>query len=119
MITFLPSNNSSTITLEFDGKATKEDAEKLDNYVKTHFTDNQKFNIIAIIHDIDGSTIKGVVDGVKFDAKRWRQFNKFAVVSEKDWLAALTMLGNYLPGIEAKHFAKGQLEEARRWIESN
>ncbi|RSK53245.1 STAS/SEC14 domain-containing protein [Bacillus canaveralius] len=119
MITFLPNNNTSTITLKFDGKATKEDAEKLDNYVKAHFADNQKFNIFAIIHDIDGSTIKGVIDGVKFDAKRWRQFNKFTVVSEKDWLAALTMLGNYLPGIEAKHFGKDQLEEARRWIESN
>ncbi|PLR79575.1 STAS/SEC14 domain-containing protein [Bacillus canaveralius] len=119
MITTLPSDNPSTSTLEFDGKSTKEDAEKLDNYVKTHFADNQEFNILAIIHDIDGSTLKGVVAGVEFDAKRWRQFNKFAVVNEKNWLAALTMLGNYLPGIEAKHFDKHQLEEARRWIESN
>ncbi|PLR95726.1 STAS/SEC14 domain-containing protein [Bacillus sp. T33-2] len=116
MITFRPSRDLSTIALEFEGNATKQDAEKLDDYVKTSFTEDQKFNILAVIHDVDGSTLRGVVDGVKFDAKRWRQFNKFAVVSELDWLAAMTMLGNYLPGIEAKHFGQDQIEEAWDWI---
>ncbi|PLT32087.1 STAS/SEC14 domain-containing protein [Bacillus sp. V5-8f] len=71
-----------TIAIEFDGKATKEDAMILDNYVRSNFQENEKFNILAIMHGLDGMTVRGIVDGVKFDAKRWMQFNKFAVISD-------------------------------------
>ncbi|HAQ06604.1 MAG TPA: STAS/SEC14 domain-containing protein, partial [Bacillus bacterium] len=86
MIEILHSRDPSTIALVFSGKATEQDAEVLDGYVKVSFKEDEKFNILAIMKDVDGSTFKGMIDGVTFDMKRWSQFNKFAVISEKDWI---------------------------------
>ncbi|WP_245917909.1 STAS/SEC14 domain-containing protein [Alteribacillus bidgolensis] len=102
--------------VEFEGKTTQEDARALDNHVETHFKDNEPFNVIAVMHDIDGTTLKGVIEGVKFDTKRWNQLNKFAVVSEKKTVETSAELGDLLPGIKSKHFNKDELEEAWNWL---
>ncbi|WP_267897311.1 SpoIIAA family protein [Peribacillus saganii] len=53
---------------------------------------------------------------ISIHAKRWKQFNKFPVISEKEWIGTLAELGNYLPGIKSKHFKKEELEQAWDWI---
>ncbi|RFU61235.1 SpoIIAA family protein [Peribacillus glennii] len=116
MLSIFPSKDKSTIAIEFAGKATKEDAQNLDRYVQNNFEENEKFNFLAIMHDIDGMTAKGIVNGVKFDVKRWKQFNKFAVISDKKWIEELAEAGTHLPGIKARHFNKGQENEAWDWI---
>ncbi|MBM7693926.1 hypothetical protein JOC77_003370 [Peribacillus deserti] len=116
MLSILPSRYDDTIAVEFSGKAIKEDAEKLEQNVQQRFNDHTHFNILAVMQDLDGSTFQGMVHGLKFDAKRWSQFNKFAVISEKNWLKNAAQLGNILPGIKSKHFTKDQVEEAWDWI---
>ncbi|WP_077625045.1 STAS/SEC14 domain-containing protein [Sediminibacillus massiliensis] len=118
MLSFLPSQDDHTIAVEFEGKATKEDAEKLDLQVNQKFGDKEKFNILAVMHDIEGTTLKGMTEGMKFDTKRWNQFRKFAVVSNKDWLETSAGIGSYLPGVTAEHFKKDQLDEAWQWIKN-
>lgn len=116
MLNFLSSKDEYTIAVEFDGKATKEDAQRLDKYAEEKFGSNTKFNILAIMHDVDGSTLKGMAKGIKVDAKHWNQFKKFAVVSDKNWIQWAGKLGDYLPGVESKHFDKNQIDEAWEWI---
>jgi hypothetical protein len=116
MLTFIPSRDESTIAVEFSGTATKEDAEKLEQYVRERFGENQEFNIFAKMHDVDGTTLMGMAYGMKFDAKRWSQFRKFAVVTDLKWLEAVTELGRFLPGLEARHFDKGEEEAAWVWL---
>lgn len=118
MLLIHPSREESTVVVEFSGTATQDDAQRLDRHVRDRFSEDEAFNILAIIHDVDGSTIKGLRSGMEFDAKRWKQFNKIAVVSEKNWLDMLTELGNYLPGIESRHFKKGERDQAWEWIKS-
>lgn len=116
MMKIVPSNDEQTIAVEFDGKATKEDAEKLDSYAEQRFDSNEKFNLFAVMHDVDGSSLKGMIEGMKVDAKHWNQYRKIAVVSDKSWIEKAGNLGNLLPGIESKHFEKNQTEEAWEWI---
>ncbi|MCG3418541.1 STAS/SEC14 domain-containing protein [Oceanobacillus jordanicus] len=108
MITFLPSKSTSSIAVEFTGRATKEDAALLDERVA------QSFN--GDVHDIDGMTWKGIIDGVQFDAKHWSQFQKFAIVSDEKWIGTAANLGHYLPGIKAKQFNSNEVEEAWEWL---
>lgn len=56
MFKFLPSRAPSTIALEIDGKATGEDAQKLDQYVKENFGEHKPFHVFAIVQDLDGAT---------------------------------------------------------------
>lgn len=115
MITFLPSKSTSSIAVEFTGRATKEDAVLLDERVAQSFN-GDKFNVLAIVHDIDGMTWKGIIDGVQFDAKHWSQFQKFAIVSDEKWIGTAANLGHYLPGIKAKQFNSNEVEEAWEWL---
>ncbi|QTM99737.1 STAS/SEC14 domain-containing protein [Sediminibacillus dalangtanensis] len=117
MLSFLPSQDEKTIAVQFTGEATKEDAERLEQHVKEHFPEGNSFNLLAIIHDIKGSSLKGMMEGMKFDAKHWEQFSKLAVVTGKDSVESLAKVGKYLPGITVKQFEKDQLSEAWDWLQ--
>ncbi|RNF38721.1 STAS/SEC14 domain-containing protein [Planococcus salinus] len=117
MLSFIPSKDTNTIAIEFDGKATKEDLQKMDRVIEEKFSDKEKFNVYAVMHDIDGATVKAMAEEMKIDAKRWSQYHKLAVISEKNWLETMTDMSDYLPGIKAKHFAPDQMNEAWDWIQ--
>ncbi|WP_236564619.1 STAS/SEC14 domain-containing protein [Cytobacillus firmus] len=74
------------------------------------------YRFLAIMTDVDGTTFQGAAEGMEFDIKRWKQFNKFAVVSDKDWIGTVSKVTNYLPGITVEYFEGHQLEEAWSWI---
>ena len=117
MLTFIGSRDESTIAVEFSGTATKEDAEKLEQVVRERFGENQKFNIFARMKDVDGTTLMGMAYGMRFDAKRWSQFRKIAVVTDIKWLEAVAELGKFLPGLEARNFGIGEEEAAWTWLQ--
>ncbi|SFE08780.1 SpoIIAA-like [Lentibacillus persicus] len=116
MFNILPSRDPLTICVEIDGKATGEDAEKMDQHVKETFGENEPFNVMAIIKDINGTTLDGLMKGPIVDAKRWGQFRKFAVVSEKKWVETAVKIGDVLPGVSTQHFDKDEIETAWDWI---
>ena len=118
MIDFIPSRDETTIAVEFSGKATKEDAELLDKTAQEKFGKEEKFNIYAVMQNVDGTSLKGMIDGMKVDAKRWKQYNKIAVISDKDWIQKAGGLGDYLPGIEVEHFEKNESEAAWEWLQA-
>ncbi len=119
MLTFLPSKDPSTIAVEMYGKSTEEDARKLDNFVKENLLDGKEFNLLAVVENVDGASLKGLAEGMKFDTKRMNQFNKIALVADQSWSNMIATLSNWVPGIEAKHFDSGQVDEAWNWILGN
>lgn len=116
MLEFIPSEDRTTIAIEFSGKATKEDVDKFDQYVQQHFGTDHQFNVFVVIRNMDGSSLKGAYEGMKEDRKRWKQYKKVAMISEKNWVEATMKLTNYLPGISAKYFDQNQIEEAWNWM---
>lgn len=119
MLKLISSKDPSTVAIEFSGQATKEDVKHMDQYIKEHFSDGEKFNMFVVVRDMDGSTLKGGLEGFKEDMKRWKQYNKVAMISEKNWVEASMRLTNYLPGITAKYFDQNQVEEAWNWLKQS
>ena len=117
MITLLESRDAATIALEVNGKATQQDAEKLERTVQERFGDEKPFNLLGIVNDLDGSTGKGMLKGLKFDTAHWKQFRKIAVVSEENWIKNFTESASVLPGIKTKHFKKDEMEFAWHWLQ--
>ena len=105
-----------TVAVQFSGKATQNDADKLERYVAEHYGSSQKFNILAIIRDVEGTNLMGMVSGLKFDAKRLNQINKIAAVSNLQWVQSMASLGNMLPTLELKAFSEKDLEKAWAWV---
>ncbi|MFG6147688.1 STAS/SEC14 domain-containing protein [Halobacillus sp. B23F22_1] len=116
MFTILPSHDSSTIVVEIKGEATGRDALHLDEYIEKCFNEDDKFNVIAYIKELNGITQQGLLKGMKVDAKRWKQFNKFAMISNKDWIKTPAKVGKYLPGIQVEVFEDREQEKAWKWM---
>lgn len=116
MLQIIPSRDMMTVAVLFSGKATQSDADKLERYVAENYGNNQRFNILAIIRDVDGTNLMGMVSGLKFDAKRLNQFNKIAAVSNLQWLQSMANLGNMIPTLEVKAFSEQDLEKAWAWV---
>lgn len=118
MLVFTPSKDTDTIAMEFDGQATKEDLIKFDKVVEEKFGEKGNFNIYMVVYDFDGGTVKAMLEEMKIDVKRWSQYQKLAVVSDKSLLESMTELSGFLPGIKAKHFDMDEMETAWEWIKS-
>lgn len=116
MLTFIPSQDSQTIAFEVEGTVTKEDLQELEREIGKRFSKEQPFNAYAVIGQVKMPTVNALIEEGKIDLKRWSQYNKLAVVSEKNWLGPIINLGDFLPGIEAKHFKAKEAEQAWDWI---
>ncbi|MGM0898418.1 MAG: STAS/SEC14 domain-containing protein [Bacillota bacterium] len=116
MLSFVTSKDEQTLAVEVEGKVTKEDLKKFDNVVFEKFRNDERFNVYAVIGDIDTPSAGAMFEELAVDAKRWSQYNKLAVVSEKDWLSTVSGAIDKLPGVEVKHFPIDQREQAWDWI---
>ena len=118
MLVFIPSKDTDTIALEFDGKATQEDLKKFDKVAQEKYGEKGAFNVYLVVQDFDGASVKALLEELKIDVKRWSQYQKLAVVSDKSLLAAMAQFAGYLPGVQAKHFEMNEMEAAWEWIKN-
>ncbi|MCA1011920.1 STAS/SEC14 domain-containing protein [Halobacillus halophilus] len=119
MFTILSSRDPSTIVIDVREILTGQDAKMLDNYIEGYFDDDQNFNILAFIPEVQGSTLEGFWEGTKLNLKRWKQFSKFAVITERAWIEVATQAAGYLPGLKAKDYKPNQLEDAWSWLKED
>ena len=116
MLSFFTSKDEQTLAIEVEGKVTKGDLEKFDNVVFDKFRNDEKFNVYAVINEIDAPTAGAMFEELAVDAKRWSQYNKLAVVSETNWMDKASGVIDKLPGVQAAHFPMDQMDQAWDWI---
>ena len=119
MFTILSSRDPSTIVIDISEKLTGHDAKMLDDYIQGFFDDDQSFNVLAFVPELNGSTLEGFWEGTKVNVKRWKQFSKFAVVTERALIELGTQAAGYLPGLQAQDYKPNQLEEAWNWLKED
>ncbi|MBT2571361.1 STAS/SEC14 domain-containing protein [Planococcus sp. ISL-110] len=117
MLSFVPSKDMETIAIEFEGTATKEDAAKINKIIQEKFADKGKFNIYAVINDVQSSTFTGLGESMQVNMNAWNQFHKFAVISSTHLEGQLTEMENLLPKLKVKHFEMDEMNEAWEWIQ--
>ncbi|TWT04425.1 STAS/SEC14 domain-containing protein [Planococcus sp. CPCC 101016] len=117
MLSFVPSKDTETIAIEFEGAATKEDALKIDKIIQDKFADKGKFNIYAVINEVEGSAFTGLGESMQVNMEAWNQFHKFAVISSSYLEGQLAEMENMLPHLEVKHFQMDEMIEAWEWIQ--
>lgn len=117
MLSFVPSKDTETIAIEFEGAATKEDALKINKIIQEKFADKGKFNIYAVINEVEGTAFTGFEDSLQVNMDAWNQFHKFAVISSTHMMDQVAEMENLLPKLEVKHFQMDEMNEAWEWIQ--
>lgn len=116
MLTFVPSKDTETIAMEFEGTATKEDAVKINKIIEGKFADKGKFNIYAIINGTEESAFTGFGESMQVNMEAWNQFHKFAVISPTYFSGQMAEVEKMLPKLKIKHFQMEEMNEAWEWI---
>lgn len=116
MLSFIPSKDTETIAMEFEGTATKEDAEKINKIIQDKFADKGKFNIYAVINETEGSAFTGLGESMQVNMEAWNQFHKFAIISPTYTAGQMAEVEKLLPKLEVKHFQMEEMNEAWEWI---
>lgn len=115
MILLKPNELDSVIEIEVDGKITEHDIETFESIFKDKKENNERLNLLIQITNMQGYTMKGLVEDLKF-AKHWNDFDKIAVVSDKKAIELGTKVSDYMPKIEVKHFNTDEKDSAKEWL---
>ena len=84
-------------------------------------TKDSKIKLLGIYHEFPGfESFSAFNETLKLKAKAIKSIEKYAILSNKDWIEALIPIGNSLtPGLPMKAFKLEQKDEAIAWLNSN
>jgi predicted component of type VI protein secretion system len=117
MIELLPTKTDNTIAFSISGKIDTNDFDRVANAIKQKLTTYNKLRVYAEVNSFDGISLKAFLKDLQFSFQHLKNFEKEAIVSEKEWLQKLVSVSDKLfPSIEVKHFSFAEKDKALDWI---
>lgn len=98
------------------GEITETDMEKITTLYKEKVTKEEPINLLLVMEDLDGITIKSVLKDMEM-AKYLKSLNKVALIGDKTWLKVDAKIENLMPGVIIKQFDLNEKENALNWVE--
>ena len=127
MIDIIPTNTDNVIGCKIVGKIYTEDIEKLANYIEDKLLKSKKLRIYVEVAKLEGISLEalfkdlilfagGVEYLLKLGIKHFNDFDKKAVVTNKEWMKKVAALADKVfPNIEVKCFSFEEKEKALEW----
>lgn len=108
------------IAIRLSGKLTADDFEKYRELLQQRLTAQARIDLYVDFTGLSDMTGDALIEGAKADLAllaRIEQLRRCALVSDKDWLRAVTgFLARLFPTVELKVFAPGEGDEAMAWV---
>ncbi len=118
MIEIIPFENKKVIAMKISGKIQAESIEKITKAIDEKLKTFEKLNVYVEFEDVLKFSNDAFIKDLKFTFSHLGDFEKEAIVSNKQWLASLIKITDKLyPSIEVRHFSKEETGEARKWIQ--
>ena len=119
MIDLIPIPSDKVVGLRISGRIEKADMEKTIKAIEEKLLAHKKISIYAEIESFEGVSFAALVEDIKFGFPHLKDFEKKAVVSEKQWIEKLATVGDKVfPSIEVRHFSFDQKDEALKWVQT-
>lgn len=112
--------DTNIYSFTLDGKIDEAGMTALYNILKDK-NKNGKINLIGYYKDFDGfDSFKAFTEGIKVDFAAFSNLEKFAVVSDKNWVkTVIDIESKVIPGITMKTFSETEDAKALDWLKSN
>lgn len=118
MIEPIEFTESNIVGYRVRGKVTQADirpwATSLDSMIKQQ----GKLRLYVEYEGMDDLTLNALLEDFKFDVAHLNDFEKAAVVSNKNWVSAVSAVANVLPNLDVKTFSFAEKEQAQQWVRS-
>jgi intergrase/recombinase len=116
MIDTIPTNSEHVIGCKIDGRINKEDIEKLETYIEDKLSKNKKLRIYVEVLKLEGISLEAVFKDLKLGIKHFNDFDKKAVVTDKDWMKKVAAIADKIfLNIEVRCFSFEDKEKALEW----
>lgn len=115
MLTFLDTISSGNVVgVKVDGKLTHADCERLIAKFEEVIREHGKVSVFCELEDCQGWDFGAIWDELTFALKHHGDFDRCAVIGEKNWHKWMTNLST--PFFNVKYFAKPRFKEAWEWL---
>ncbi len=105
------------VYIEMDGELTQNDVENAEAFMDGKYGDDKRLSGLIYIKDVEGTDADAFLSGGAVDLKHWKQYEKFAFVSNQSWVDMGSSVVDWLPGIEVQHFDKAEINKAWEWLQ--
>jgi hypothetical protein len=100
------------------GKLTKESYDLFAPAVNQQIEEHGKIRILFQMHDFHGWTAGALWEDIKFDFHHWKDIERLAIVGESKWEQGMAVFCKPFTLAKIKYFDQAQLEDAKRWLET-
>ncbi|MFQ5526993.1 MAG: STAS/SEC14 domain-containing protein [Thermoanaerobaculia bacterium] len=102
------------------GQLTHRDYEQLVPRTKRMIQDHGKIRVLFEMSNFHGWSFEPMSHSISFDLSHFDDIDRVAlVVDGKSWENAMTAFCHPFTGAEVRYFDRGQLLEARQWLEAS
>jgi hypothetical protein len=117
MLQLLQPTTGNVVSITGSGTVTADDYESvLIPAIEETLQSHDKVRVLFQLEPDTGFTAGAVWDDTKFGLSHFFAFEKFALVSDTEWINnTLKVLGFMMP-CPVQHFALAELEAAKKWI---
>lgn len=115
MISITNIENSSIVEVSVNDKLTEDDMKQFDNFFKNNVSDLEKVNLLLLMDNWEGVTMKGLMENIKM-AKHIKSINKAAIVGDSKFLQTDSKIEGMLPGTRVDYFKTDEIEAGKKWL---
>ncbi len=117
MYTFIEQSQKFCLGVKVIGKITLSDYREFIQRADQIIESEGKLSVIMDLREMSSVEPQVLAEDLKFTAKRYKNFEKLAVVGDQLWTQIMAQVSSLLPGVTARHFAAEDLQAAQSWIE--
>jgi hypothetical protein len=106
---------AGTLKVTVSGKLNTEDYDRFIPLVEDLITQNDKLDLLVVLHDFRGWTAGALWEDIKFDAKHFNDISKLAIVGDSAWEAGMARFCKPFTSADVRFFPREQLAGAQEW----
>jgi hypothetical protein len=85
--------------------------------VENALREHPRIKMLAVFGDhFDGYAIDAAWEDAKLGASTWRGFDRVAIVSDTQWIAAMVKAAGFIIPCPAQIFSLSEIDDAERWL---
>ncbi|QJW89918.1 STAS/SEC14 domain-containing protein [Spirosoma taeanense] len=99
-----------------EGEVRASEMRPLVNILETKLQQHKKMRLYAEYVGVEDVSLTAVWEDLKFNFSHLTDFEKAAIVTDRDWIGLSAGLVGLIPGLDVKFFTFAEQEQARQWV---
>lgn len=117
MIEQLSTNSPKVLGFKLSGKLHNDDYQHFVPVIEEALALSGKIRLLAEFDDFHGWDAHAAWDDFKLGVEHYSDFERIAMVGDKDWERWMAIIGKPFTGAQVKYFDKEHADEAWAWLD--